>query len=77
MATTHIDTSPWQGTPVIDRDKVEALINELSTVQRDADKAGDVEDACYWEGAAEAYRIALDILFGVSRDTDGQPVTTT
>lgn len=75
MARTIVDTTPWSGQRALDLDQVVALLVEVVVEdQANEDKAGDPEDACWYEGRVSAASEALDAIFGVCRDADGDPV---
>lgn len=75
MGRTYVDTTPWRGDDFsIDRELVDFLIQCLVERQLDEDKAGDAEDAAFWEGCKDTYQHVLDLLFGIERDVRGNIV---
>lgn len=61
MATTT--PRQFTGTPTLDDDKIAHFKRWYEVALGDCDKAGDVNDAAYYQGVAEAFESVLALLF--------------
>lgn len=53
----------FSGTPTIDAQKAAAITEWYESALGDSDKAGEPDNAAYWEGSSDALRLVLSLLF--------------